>query len=110
MGISVDDDILVLSVTDSGIGMDSTILENMFTPFFRSSDEFTQAQVRTGLGLAIVKKIAELHDGTVSVTSEPGVGSTIRVELPRATKGMVVPDNVAAPAKKITESIKSSRS
>ena len=105
--ISADGDMLVLSVADSGIGMDPAVLENVFTPFFRSSDEFTQAQVGTGLGLAIVKSIVELHDGTVSATSEPGVGSTIRVEIPRATKSLVVPDNTKAPPTETTESIKS---
>jgi len=103
--ISGDDDMLELAVTDSGIGMDSAILENMFTPFFRASDEFTQAEVGTGLGLAIIKKIVELHDGAISATSEPGVGTTIRVELPRATRGLVAPGNAAAPTKKIDEPI-----
>ena len=97
VSISAGEDMLVILVADPGIGTDSAILENMFIPFFRSSDEFTQAQVGTGLGLAIVKKIAELHDGTVSATSKLGVGSTIRVELPRATRGLVVPDNAEAP-------------
>ena len=92
LAISADEDMLVLSVSDSGIGMDTTTLEKMFTPFFRSADEFTRSQVGTGLGLAIVKKIAELHDGTVSATSELGIGTTIRVEVPRATKGSVVPE------------------
>ena len=63
--ILADDDMLELLVTDSGIGMDYEVLENIFTPFFRSSDDFTQAQAGTGLGLAIAKKIAELHNGNV---------------------------------------------
>ena len=105
--ISVDGDMLVLSVTDSGIGMETAVLENVFTPFFRSSDEFTQAQVGTGLGLAIVKNIVELHDGTVSATSEPGVGTTIRVEIPRATKNLEVPSIIEAPPTESTESLKS---
>lgn len=109
VAIAGDDDMLVLSVIDAGIGMDSTVLENIFTPFFRSSDEFTQAQVGTGLGLAIVKNIVELHGGTISATSEPGVGSTIRVELPRATKGLVVSDTAAETPTESSQSIESPR-
>jgi PAS domain S-box-containing protein len=110
VAISGDDDMLVLSVTDSGIGMDPAILENMFTPFFRSSDEFTQAQAGTGLGLAIVKKIVELHGGTVSATSEPGVGTTVRVELPRVTKGLIVDEDAELAQTDSTESLQTSGS
>ena len=39
----------------------------------------------TGLGLAIVKRAIDLHQGNISLTSQPGIGTTIRVELPIIT-------------------------
>ena len=76
--------------------MDSITLENMFTPFFRSDDEKTQSVAGTGLGLAIVQKIVELHDGTVTATSDLGVGTTVRVVLPGLITGPAAAEGVGA--------------
>ncbi len=66
----------VLEVVDDGPGIESEVLEDIFTPFF------TMRGGGTGLGLAMVQSIVESHLGVVSVTSSPGVGTTFRVELP----------------------------
>ncbi len=73
---------VVFSVTDEGIGISSDELPHVFERFYRT-DRARQTQAGgTGLGLAIVKEIVELHGGTVSVRSEPGKGSTFKVQLP----------------------------
>jgi signal transduction histidine kinase/CheY-like chemotaxis protein len=73
------------SVSDTGIGMDSRQLSQLFTPF----TQFTGTQVHrggTGLGLVIARKLVNLMGGDISVFSEPGKGSTFSfsIELPVA--------------------------
>jgi signal transduction histidine kinase len=62
-------------VSDTGIGMDKSILESLFTPFFS-----TKAK-GTGLGLSNCRKLIEAHGGSIEVTSEVGKGSSFRVRL-----------------------------
>ena len=81
--LSVEKSSLSIMVEDAGIGMSEETQENLFTPFFRSDDEFTQSEPGTGLGLVISKNIAELHGGTISVSSKHGIGTTVQVSLPR---------------------------
>ena len=82
IAVSTVDEFLSIVVSDSGIGMDSETLDNVFTPFYRSNDELTQMEVGTGLGLAIVRQITDLHGGTISVASTVGLGTSIQVMLP----------------------------
>jgi two-component system cell cycle sensor histidine kinase/response regulator CckA len=65
-----------LSVTDTGIGMNSETMQHIFEPFFSTK------QKGSGLGLAIVYNIAEQCEGWVEVNSEIGQGSTFQVYLP----------------------------
>ncbi len=73
-----------IDVTDTGIGIPQEEQAELFGRFFRSSLAAENAIQGTGLGLSIVKAIAEQHGGGVSVESEPGRGSTFRVDLPAA--------------------------
>ncbi|MEE8047047.1 MAG: GAF domain-containing protein [Dehalococcoidia bacterium] len=82
LSISVEGDSLSITVEDRGIGMNAETLKKLFTPFFRSDDAFSQSEPGTGLGLTIVKSIVELHGGTLSVSSEEGVGTKLRVLVP----------------------------
>lgn len=77
-----DGDVRV-AVTDRGIGIPAEALTRLFTPFFRAAN-VGDGSSGFGIGLYIVKEIVERHDGTISVTSKPGVGSTFVVTLPLA--------------------------
>lgn len=70
-----------VEISDSGPGMEPEEIERAFEPFF------TTREKGSGLGLAIVKKIVDLHEGRVAVSSSPGEGVTVTVDLPRSTGG-----------------------
>jgi signal transduction histidine kinase len=69
----------VLTVADQGPGIAPEEQEKIFERFYQVDESRNRG---TGLGLAIVKWIAELHDGSVAVTSLPGEGATFRVGFP----------------------------
>jgi len=75
------DDGVAVSVQDTGIGISQEDLPHVFTKFYRASQGRTK-RVGTGLGLALVKAIVDHHRGEVTVTSEPGAGSTFVIVLP----------------------------
>jgi CheY-like chemotaxis protein len=76
-------DRLLLSVTDTGAGIERDVLDRLFTPFEQGGEQVTRHFGGLGLGLAISKGIIDLHHGTISVASEgPGRGATFTVELP----------------------------
>jgi signal transduction histidine kinase len=76
------DDVTVIEVSDTGIGIPRDEQERVFQRFFRTSNVTEKEIPGTGLGLSIVKAIAESHGGSVVVSSSPGRGTTFRVELP----------------------------
>ncbi|MGH2753774.1 MAG: ATP-binding protein [Actinomycetota bacterium] len=72
----------VLRVTDTGVGIPSEAQPRVFERFYRVDEARSRDRGGTGLGLAIVKHVAELHQGSVEVTSEVGKGSTFSVHFP----------------------------
>src|SRR5690242_15306943 len=69
-------------VTDKGDGIPAQHLERLFERFYRVDRARSRDMGGTGLGFAIVKHLALLHGGEVTVTSEPGKGSTFTINLP----------------------------
>ncbi|WP_347901780.1 ATP-binding protein [Pseudomonas purpurea] len=76
LGISSDDEYTVISVSDTGQGIESDMLERIFTPFV------TTKASGTGLGLAKVFSIMENHDGRVECVSEKDAGATFSLYIP----------------------------
>lgn len=73
---------LVIACRDQGLGISEADQAALFTPFFRSSNPEAIARPGTGLGLDIVKGVVERHEGRVSVESELGQGTTVRLLFP----------------------------
>jgi two-component system sensor histidine kinase ResE len=73
---------LQISVRDEGYGISSEQLPHIFEKFYRVSHGQTPQVSGTGLGLALTREIIELHDGQITVESEPDKGSTFTVYLP----------------------------
>ena len=80
--VSSSPNTLTFTVRDTGIGISSEYMENLFKPFVQIDSALNRRYGGTGLGLALIKSIVELHGGKVSVWSEVGVGSCFTVELP----------------------------
>ena len=74
---------LVLRVRDEGCGIEPIHLPRLFERFYRVDKARSRNLGGTGLGLSIVKHIVQAHTGAVSVDSEPGVGTTFTIRLPR---------------------------
>jgi len=73
---------MTVRVADTGVGMSPEEAGRLFKDFVRIKNDKTRNILGSGLGLSIVKKLADLYDGSVSVTSEADVGSTFTVILP----------------------------
>jgi two-component system phosphate regulon sensor histidine kinase PhoR len=80
-------DQIVLSVSDTGVGISEADLPRIFERFYRTDKARSRELGGTGLGLSIVKHIAQMHGGSVEAESEPGRGTTIRVLLPVSGAG-----------------------
>jgi len=69
-------------VTDTGIGMTQDQVDKVFEAFTQADNSTTRKYGGTGLGLTITKKFCKMMGGDISVSSEPGVGSTFTIQLP----------------------------
>ncbi len=76
-----------VEVIDAGVGIAPEHLPHLFDRFYRVDTARTRTHGGAGLGLAIVKAIVEAHDGTVSVESKLGAGSTFMLRLPTRACG-----------------------
>jgi two-component system sensor histidine kinase ChiS len=78
----LDDEMAVVTVADTGIGMSQDGLDVIFERFSQVDGSSTRRAGGTGLGLTITKQLIEMHGGQVEVESEEGVGTTFRFTLP----------------------------
>jgi signal transduction histidine kinase len=76
------DDGVRLTCADTGIGIDASEVDQVFTSFVRSGDKVARERPGTGLGLAITERVVKRLHGTIEVSSELGVGTTFTVWLP----------------------------
>jgi len=74
---------LRIQVADTGVGISPEAAPHIFERFYRGDQARSRQEGGFGLGLSIVKWIAESHHGAVDFTSEPGVGTTFTILLPR---------------------------
>ena len=73
---------LGLAVTDTGIGIPAEARDRLFAPFVQADSSRARRYNGAGLGLAVARMVVEAMGGRIAVDSEPGQGSTFRVELP----------------------------
>ena len=78
------DDQIAFRVSDNGIGMEPGDIELALQPFTRLGDPMRAEVGGSGIGLALVKRLVEAMSGTLTITSAPGIGTTVEVRIPRA--------------------------
>ena len=85
IGVSLNEGIVEIAVTDQGVGIPEDELDRVFERFFRSDPARSRNTGGSGLGLSIVKHVVQNHGGDIRVWSQPGNGSTFTIRLPEAS-------------------------
>jgi signal transduction histidine kinase/HAMP domain-containing protein len=88
--------IATIEVTDTGIGMTPAEVVVALTPFGQVDNRLARRYEGTGLGLPLAKELVELHGGTLTIVSEPGHGTTVRMAMPVLAVEPVAMETVAA--------------
>lgn len=87
VGLTSSEDRVNITVQDSGIGIAESDLPHIFDRFYRTDQSRNRQTGGSGIGLTIARAIVRAHQGTLSVSSTPDVGSTFTVSLPRKPVG-----------------------
>lgn len=82
--LSADDGQVRIDVSDTGIGIPAQDVERVFERFYRVDRARSRMSGGTGLGLSLVRNIVERAQGEATIASEPGAGTTVTIQLPRA--------------------------
>ena len=82
IGSDVDGEFVVVTIEDTGLGIDSRHVPHLFKRFYRVDTSRNNVSGGTGLGLAICHAVVDAHGGELSVESEPGQGTKLKVILP----------------------------
>jgi CheY-like chemotaxis protein/anti-sigma regulatory factor (Ser/Thr protein kinase) len=98
---------LLITVTDSGIGLSRAEIKRLFRPFTQANAEIARRYGGAGLGLVVVKSLARLMGGDLTVTSTPGRGSAFRLTAvlpvaPAETSGGARAQQTTAPARRLS--------
>ena len=107
----VSDDVVLIRVTDRGIGIAPEDQKRVFERFFRVDKARSRSTGGPGLGLAIVKHVVANHGGNIKVWSRPGTGSTFTIELPvhhpepMVDPAFPVPEEEAPPARPLRDAV-----
>ena len=83
MTVEFTTEFLLLTVTDTGIGIAPEHIERALAPFQQVDSDLNRRYDGTGLGLTITKSLVELHGGQLRIQSELGRGTAVTVALPR---------------------------
>jgi signal transduction histidine kinase len=86
-----DDDQACIRITDQGIGIPAAALPHLFQGFYRAANVNSHRISGMGIGLYVVNEIVTMHEGTVEVTSDEGVGSTFTLYLPLMQRSLLQP-------------------
>ena len=93
-----ENDDVVLSVRDTGVGISADLLPHVFDVFVQGSSTLDRAQGGLGIGLSLVRRLTELHGGSIEAESKgPGGGSTFTLRMPRI-EHQAAPAPALAPA------------
>ena len=83
--VEENEEIVIFTITDSGIGITEKDQSHVFEKFYRSDDDNVTQRSGHGLGLALAKEIVDLHQGKLSLQSTVGEGSVFTIELKKTT-------------------------
>jgi signal transduction histidine kinase len=84
-----EDGYIDLAIADTGIGMSAAEIPIALAPFGQVESGLARRYEGTGLGLPLTKALVELHAGTMTIASAPGMGTTVTVSLPHICVGAV---------------------
>ena len=101
VAVASDERAVAVSVTDYGVGMTPEQAEHVFDRFYRADP--SRSKDGTGLGMAIALEDAALHNGKLELWSQPGVGTSFRLTLPRSMGDHFADSPLPLPPKKPTK-------
>ena len=99
---AAEGDQVMVSVKDDGIGIPAQLLPHIFDLFVQAPQALDRSRGGLGLGLTIVKRLVEMHDGVITVRSDPvSRGTTVTVRLPRAVLATPPPRPASSPTEAV---------